>query len=87
MRFSLKDLFWSVTLASLGMAALAILFRAVQMQSLGSGFAQLIPLLLITPGPLFGTAIGKLFHSATLGFWFGFLCHAITFASLTLLAR
>jgi len=53
MKFSLKDLMWSVTLACLGLATL--------MAYLDSGYAQstrIVMLFLIFP--LFGAAIGKL---------------------------
>jgi hypothetical protein len=82
MKFSLKDLFWSVTLASFAAGALTIAFKALHTPLLETGLGQLIPLLLLTPGLLFGLAVGKLFHSVTLGFWLGLFSHAVTMLAL-----
>jgi hypothetical protein len=56
MRFSLKDLMWSVTFASLGIGMFLASYRSDNM-------IAVIPMVLL-PGMLCGAAIGRLFHRA-----------------------
>jgi hypothetical protein len=59
MRFSLKDLMWSVAFASLGIVCIATFFK---MNMLGNEYRALRLLLLFLVFPLLGAAIGKLLN-------------------------
>ena len=72
MKFSLQDLLWSVTLASVAAAAASVNFGGV---NLGAGKNDVVwkVIFLFMIGPFLGAAIGKLFHRTIAGFLFGFI--------------
>jgi hypothetical protein len=64
MRFSLKDLLWSITFASLGLACLSFWLNAASWNSYvdSQWFIPLYQLINILTGAFFGAAIGRLFR-------------------------
>jgi hypothetical protein len=70
MRFSLKDLMWSVTFASLGMALVPV---ASSTKLWDSNYPEFVLRLILSlaPGPLFGAAIGRLFNETKWGIIYG----------------
>jgi hypothetical protein len=58
MRFSLKDLMWSVTLASLGLVSFSIGLNPVSWARIFQG------VFFVLSAVLLGASIGKLFHQA-----------------------
>ena len=78
MKFSLKELLWSVTFASLGMAAITFIYK---IDGAYSHIEVLMLPLLLSLGPLIGTAIGKLFQRAMLGACLGLTIPVLLFFS------
>jgi len=73
MKFSLKDLMWSVTLASLGLGVLALYSNLAWHGLQGEPNLLFVFSLLFLPGAFFGGAIGKLFQRTTRGVFLGLL--------------
>jgi len=84
MRFSLKDLFVSFTLASLGIALLTLLFKTNDTFGLPGPFVAFLSLILsLLPGALIGAAIGRLFQRGLTGFWTGILLQVVLLGILS----
>jgi hypothetical protein len=75
MKFGLKDLFWSLSLACLGMADIYFLLSGGPWgrHEPRASFVVIFSLLLCSPGLLFGAAAGQLYHRAKTGALVGFL--------------
>lgn len=67
MRFSLKDMMWSVTFASLGLASVSMMFATRELLPPYRIVWFMALLFLFLPGALFGAAVGKLYQRAWLG--------------------
>jgi hypothetical protein len=84
-RFSLKDLMWSMTLACLGIAAINFVYIFKSSRS-AFAFEFLFLYLALSPGPLIGAAIGKLFQSTTKGAVIGLVSWSIFWLLLSFYA-
>lgn len=99
MQFSLKDLFWSITLASCGVVSLRLCFSEFWETADSSAIPALlidiagILLVFVFPGTMFGAAVGKLFHRTKLGIvlgliaWTALICIAMGMAGVGLRLR
>jgi hypothetical protein len=81
MKFSLKDLFWSVTMACLGTASATFAFH-MRGEPSNTLLVILRLVFLGAPGPLFGVAVGKLFNRIEFGFFLGLILEVVFFISL-----
>lgn len=77
MKFSLKDLMWSVTLACVGLGIIVFLQKATFDWRENDFFESIALYLTLSTPPIFGAAIGKLFHRVRIGAWVGVYLSAL----------